>query len=213
MVNDKELRALSKSVGVLLAAAAMALTVLAAAGMVWAQEVGTPPADPSDLTATAASSSQIDLSWADNATDESAYVVERSLDGSTDWTQVTSTLPADSTSYSDTGLSGSTTYHYRVKATNAAGDSGYSNTASATTKAAGPGPSPVLNSTPDDTWMTNGIVYSVIRSGDYIYVGGKFTRVRQSPTGKSFAATNLARFRADTGVGDLPGPPTSPAWT
>ena len=198
----KELRALSKRVAVLLAAAAMAVAMLAAAGMAWAQEVVTPPADPSDLAATAVSSSQIDLSWTDNATDESAYVVERSLDGSTDWSQLTSTLPADSTSYSDTGLSGSTTYHYRVKATNAAGDSGYSNTASATTKAAAPGPSPILNPTPDDTWMTNGIVYSIARHGDYIYVGGKFTRVRQSPTGPSFAATNLARFHADTGEGD-----------
>jgi len=66
--------------------------------------------------------------------------------------------------------------------------------------------SPIINQTPDNTWMTNGIVYSVIRSGNYIYVGGQFTRVRQSPTGKSFAATNLARFHADTGVGD-------PTWT
>jgi hypothetical protein len=203
----KELRALSKRVAVLLAAAAMAVTMLAAAGMAWAQEVVTPPADPSDLAARAVSSSQIDLNWTDNATDESAYVVERSLDGSTGWTQLGSTLPVDSTSYSDTGLSGSTTYHYRVKATNATGDSGYSNTASATTNVAPPGPSPILNATPDDTWMTNGIVYSVIRHGDYIYVGGKFTRVRSAVTGgKSFAATNLARFRADTGAGD-------PTWT
>src|SRR5918992_934119 len=64
-----------------------------------------------------------------------------------------------------------------------------------------------LNPTPDDTWMTNGIVYSIIRSGDYIYVGGKFTRVRSAASGgNSFAATNLARFHADTGVGD-------PTWT
>jgi hypothetical protein len=55
--------------------------------------------------------------------------------------------------------------------------------------------------------MTNGAVYSVIRHGDYIYVGGKFTRVRSEASGgQSFAATNLARFRADTGVGD-------PTWT
>jgi hypothetical protein len=68
------------------------------------------------------------------------------------------------------------------------------------------GTSPTLNPTPDDTWMTNGIVYSVIRHGNYIYVGGKFTEVRQSPscTGSacSFAARNLACFHADTGVGD-----------
>jgi hypothetical protein len=67
--------------------------------------------------------------------------------------------------------------------------------------------SPTINQTPDKTWMTNGAVYSVIRSGEYVYVGGKFTRVRSAVTGgQSFAATNLARFRADTGAGD-------PTWT
>jgi hypothetical protein len=67
--------------------------------------------------------------------------------------------------------------------------------------------SPTINQAPDDTWMTNGVVYSVIRSGNYIYVGGKFTRVRSEVSGgQSFAATNLARFHADTGVGD-------PSWT
>jgi hypothetical protein len=67
--------------------------------------------------------------------------------------------------------------------------------------------SPTINQTPDKTWMTNGAVYSVIRSGNYVYVGGKFTRVRSAVTGgQSFAATNLARFRADTGAGD-------PNWT
>lgn len=68
--------------------------------------------------------------------------------------------------------------------------------------------SPTINPTPDDTWMTNGQVFSVFRSGDYVYVGGKFTRAWQSPvTGApSFKATNVARFDADTGVGD-------PTWT
>ena len=67
--------------------------------------------------------------------------------------------------------------------------------------------SPTIRQTPDDTWMTNGRVYSVVRHGDYVYVGGEFTRVRsEAAGGQSFAATNLARFRADTGVGD-------PTWT
>jgi hypothetical protein len=61
--------------------------------------------------------------------------------------------------------------------------------------------SPTLSPTPDETWQTNGKVYSIVRHGGYIYVGGKFTRV-VSPTGESFGATNLARFFADTGVGD-----------
>jgi hypothetical protein len=68
--------------------------------------------------------------------------------------------------------------------------------------------SPTISQTPDDTWMTNsgGKVYAVIRSGDYIYVGGQFNSIRSGPTGQSFAATNLARFDANTGVGD-------PTWT
>ncbi|MGH2629803.1 MAG: hypothetical protein ACRDHI_04490 [Actinomycetota bacterium] len=67
-----------------------------------------------------------------------------------------------------------------------------------------------LPNTPDATWMTNGAVWSIIRSGDYIYVGGQFTRVRELPPGvvggDSFAANGLARFDAVTGVGD-------PTWT
>ena len=91
-----------------------------------------PPAAPTGLTATAASSSAIDLAWIDNATNETGYTVERSPDGAT-WTAVTSALAAGTTSYRDTGLAPSTTYKYRVKATNAAGSSPYSNTATATT--------------------------------------------------------------------------------
>ena len=51
------------------------------------------------------------------------------------WTEI-ATLPAGTVSFSSTGLSASTTYSYRVRASNSAGYSGYSNTASATTPAA-----------------------------------------------------------------------------
>ena len=61
--------------------------------------------------------------------------------------------------------------------------------------------SPTINPTPDNTSWTNGLVYSMVRSGDYVYVGGKFTRV-VAPSGESFGATNLARFDAATGAGD-----------
>ncbi len=79
------------------------------------------PISPTGLTAVAASSTQIDLSWADVAT-ETGYRVERSLDGATDWTTV-ATTGQDVTAQSDTGLSPGTTYYYRVFATNDDGDS------------------------------------------------------------------------------------------
>ena len=45
--------------------------------------------------------------------------------------------------------------------------------------------------------------WAIVRHGDYVYVGGNFTRVRQTSSGTgSFAATDLARFDATTGVAD-----------
>jgi hypothetical protein len=96
-----------------------------------------PPAAPSGLAGTAVSSSAVDLTWTDNSSNETSFAVERSPDGTT-WTVLNSSLPADTTSYRNTGLAASTSYRYRVKATNAAGSSGYSNVATVTTPAASP---------------------------------------------------------------------------
>jgi LmbE family N-acetylglucosaminyl deacetylase len=92
------------------------------------------PAAPSGLTATATSSSQINLAWVDNATNETGYSIERSTDGTT--FTVVATLGANVTTYANTGLAAATTYSYRVRAANSAGTSAYSNTATATTSAA-----------------------------------------------------------------------------
>ncbi len=104
---------------------------------------GTPPADttlptaPSSLTASSVSASQINLSWA-SSTDNvgvTGYRLER-CQGSvcTNFTQIATST---SVNYSDTGLAGGTTYRYRVRATDAAGNlSSYSNIASATTTTA-----------------------------------------------------------------------------
>ena len=99
---------------------------------------GTLPAlsGPSGLTATAVSSTQIGLTWVDNDTAEQGFKIERSVGaGSTVFTQI-ATVGANVTSFSNAGLTASTSYSYRVRAYNADGDSGYSNTAGATTPAA-----------------------------------------------------------------------------
>src|SRR5207245_2144072 len=94
------------------------------------------PAAPSNLTATAASTSEIDLAWTNNASNATSVKIERSPDGTT-FTQIT-TVSGSATSYNDTGLSANTKYYYRVRASNTAGDSAYSNVMSATTKQALP---------------------------------------------------------------------------
>jgi len=91
------------------------------------------PAAPSNLTATAISSSQIDLLWTDNSYIETGFKIERKI-GETGTYSQAATVGANVTTYSDTGLNGSTTYYYRVRAYNTAGDSSYSNEVIATTQ-------------------------------------------------------------------------------
>jgi len=91
----------------------------------------TPPADPSALSATAIAYNQVDISWNDNASDETGYEVERSVNGGGFSSLVT--LAAGVSSYSDSSTNELTTYGYRVRAIKGATTSGYSNTASATT--------------------------------------------------------------------------------
>jgi uncharacterized membrane protein len=73
----------------------------------------------------------------DNAANEDGFKIERSTNNVNFLPVVT--VGTNVTGYSDTGLSPSTTYYYRVYAYNAAGNSGYSNTANATTQGAAPG--------------------------------------------------------------------------
>ena len=89
-----------------------------------------PPVTPSSLSANAASHTQINLSWSDNASNETGYRVERSLDQSS-WS-LRATIATNSTRYNDNSLAASTTYFYRVVAYNSSGDA-TSNVASATT--------------------------------------------------------------------------------
>ncbi|QRN55656.1 discoidin domain-containing protein [Dyella caseinilytica] len=90
-----------------------------------ATATNTPPNAPSNLAATVASSSQINLSWTGPTTSGVTYTVFRN------GTAVGNGLTG--TTYSDTGLTSSTTYSYTVEAVDSAGTSMASNTATATT--------------------------------------------------------------------------------
>jgi photosystem II stability/assembly factor-like uncharacterized protein len=90
------------------------------------------PSSPTNLTSAVSGSSQINLTWQDNANDETGYKIERRTSQSAPWNVIT-TISANVTSYNDTQLTDGTKYYYRVYAFNSAGNSGLSNEVNATT--------------------------------------------------------------------------------
>jgi subtilisin family serine protease len=90
-----------------------------------------PPAAPSNLTAEAVSSSQINLAWTDNANNETGFKIYRKT--GSDPYSVIATVGANATGYQNTGLAASTTYTYKVAAFNDDGESAAQNEPSATT--------------------------------------------------------------------------------
>ncbi len=95
-----------------------------------------PPTAPTSLVATAINSSQITLNW-DASTDNvyvTGYLVEREAPGATNFVEVGT---ASGTTYNDVGLTPNSSYSYRVRATDGAGNlSGYSGVATAATPSA-----------------------------------------------------------------------------
>lgn len=94
------------------------------------------PRPPSALTLSVISASQINLSWTDNADNETGFEVERSTDG-TNFTKIAD-LTSNTTSFNNTALNAATRYWYRVRAQNSGGASSYSNIADATTSQLAP---------------------------------------------------------------------------
>ena len=95
----------------------------------------TAPTQPTGLTATAGSATQVNLSWtaSTDAVGVTGYRIERCTGATcTTYAQIGTTTTA--VTYSDTGLTATTTYRYRVRATDAAGNlSAYSSVVNATT--------------------------------------------------------------------------------
>lgn len=165
--------------------------------------VPTPPAGPSGLTATAASASQITLAWTDHSADEAGFSIERSTDN-VNFSQI-ATVGANVISYNNTGLSGGVTYYYRVRAFNNAGNSAFSNMASATPPTSvGTFPSPptALKAEPADggvaklKWkqstsrdiVQNKIYRSTISGGPYVLIATR-------SAGDSYRDDGLVRGR------------------
>ncbi|MEO6194457.1 MAG: fibronectin type III domain-containing protein [Thermoanaerobaculia bacterium] len=103
----------------------------------------TPPAAPTNLQATAVSSNEIDLSWHDNSSDETGFIIEAIINGSF---QQIGTVNGNVTAAQIVNLTPQTSYTFRVRARNANGTSAPSNQVTATTSAGGGGGGDFLTS-------------------------------------------------------------------
>ena len=99
----------------------------------------TVPSAPTGLTASAVSSTQINLKWTaptnNGGSPITGYKIERSKDAGTTWSTIVPNTGTTLTSYADKSLTPVTKYTYRVSAINSAGSSAPSNAATATTLA------------------------------------------------------------------------------
>jgi hypothetical protein len=89
------------------------------------------PVPPSNLTATAISSTEIKLEWKDNSPNENGFKLERKTAGGVFVPEAS--ISSNVTSYTDEGLAPNTEYIYRVFPFNDEGNGTYSNEAGATT--------------------------------------------------------------------------------
>jgi fibronectin type 3 domain-containing protein len=176
------------------------------------------PAPPGDLTATAIDHQRIDLAWTDDSNDETGFRIERKLepDGSF---AVIATVGANVTKYYNTGLQPATSYTYRVRSYNAAGNSPASNEATAATASANTpaAPSDLAASAADHQridlgWTDNSndetgfrIERKLEPDGTYALiatVGANVTKYYN--TGLQSGTSYTYRVRAFSGVGDSP---------
>lgn len=101
---------------------------------------GTRPAAPTNLIANALRNDEVRLTWVDRSEAEDGFVVQRCpgvcTQGAGGWSDITTTVPINATTYTDTTTASLTVYSYRVLAFNLAGRSDPSNIAVVTTPAA-----------------------------------------------------------------------------
>ena len=136
-----------------------------------------PPTPPSQASAVSGSATRADIVWADNSPNEMGFKIERSTDNQN--FSVIGQVGANNRLYRDQGLTPNTFYYYKIKAYNAAGESGYSNVASTQTG------SPVVNRPP----VLNPIGPKSVNEGSAL----SFVLSASDPDGDSltYSASNL----------------------
>ena len=158
------------------------------------------PISPSNLVATAISTSQIDLEWQDNSTNENNFIVQYRF-GTEGFFDAVDTLDANVTTYSHTNLPANTTYYYRVVSINEIGPSNPSNLVSATTLREGPEIVENFTATPADSSITlnwnarpiseNVDYYALYRSEEYNFSPDSLSEALTTTPDTTFVDENL----------------------
>lgn len=94
---------------------------------------GSVPNAPSGLNIITIGVGELLVGWSDNSVNETGFKLERSSTGGGSGFAEIAQPAANATSYSNTGLTSGTTYYYRIRAYNGAGNSSYSSEANGTT--------------------------------------------------------------------------------
>lgn len=147
------------------------------------------------------------VSWTDNSTNETGFKIERRTATITTYAQI-ALVGANVTSYFDSGLASGTTYCYRVRAFNGAGDSDYSNEACATTvNSTPPGSTPPIAHAGPDLTVNEGALVTLSGTGSspgghalgfsWAQIGGPVVVLNGSNTSNpSFTAPLVGYFGA-----------------
>ena len=90
------------------------------------------PTAPSSLLASGASTSANVIIWHDNSSNETSFELYRSANNNSTYLLL-ATLPANTTSFTDTGLFANAIYYYKIRSVNEGGSSFFSNEDSAKT--------------------------------------------------------------------------------
>jgi hypothetical protein len=115
------------------------------------------PIAPAGGSASGISESEIQLSWIDNAHNESGYEIQRSTEPDSGFALLT-TLGANASGYVDSNLPDGARYYYRVRAVNALGHSTYTAAFAGITRLIAPGSLVITTATDTDitlSWSDN----------------------------------------------------------
>lgn len=172
--------------------------------------IAPPPAAPGSVTATAASTSQIDLSWTGSSATDVVYDIFRSTTAGFTPSSANLIATATGTSHSDSGLANNTTYYYVIEASNATGTSAPAAQASATTQAIVPAPTNLgatsaSSSEIDLSWTAStasGVTYTITRDGTVVASG--VTATTYSDTGLAASTTYSYAVDAVNAAGASP---------